>query len=122
MGDSQGESKQLRAVAVHPIREQANPGRIWTPTYDSDGRATVDYAVITRMPRSKTGQALIAIAGLTQKGTQGAADFVTDPEQMKRLSISAPKDWYRKNLQFILQTKVVNNTATSPVVVAIKTW
>lgn len=104
------------------IREQANPGRIWTPTYDSDGRATVDYAVITRMPRSKIGQALIAIAGLTQKGTQGAADFVTDPEQMKRLSISAPKDWFRKNLQFILQTKVVNNTATSPVVVAIKTW
>jgi hypothetical protein len=107
---------------VLSIREQANPGRVWTPTYDSDGRATVDYAVITRMPRSKTGQALIAIAGLTQKGTQGAADFVTDPEQMKRLSISAPKDWYRKNLQFILQTKVVNNTATSPVVVAIKTW
>ena len=107
---------------VLSIREQANPGRIWTPTYASDGRATVDYAVITRMPRSKTGQALIAIAGLTQKGTQGAADFVTDPEQMKRLSISAPKDWYRKNLQFILQTKVVNNTATSPVVVAIKTW
>jgi len=107
---------------VLSIREQANPGRIWTPTYASDGRATVDCAVITRMPRSKTGQALIAIAGLTQKGTQGAADFVTDPEQMKRLSISAPKDWYRKNLQFILQTKVVNNTATSPVVVAIKTW
>jgi hypothetical protein len=104
------------------IREQANPGRIWTPTYDSDGRATVDYAVITRMPRSKTGQALIAIAGLTQKGTQGAADFVTDPEQMKRLSISAPNDWYRKNLQLILQTKVVNNTATSSVVFAIKTW
>jgi len=104
------------------IREQANPGRIWMPTYDSDGRATVDYAVITRMPRSKTGQALIAIAGLTQKGTQGGADFVTDPEQMKKLSISAPKDWSRKNLQFILQTKVVNNTATSPVVVAIKTW
>jgi hypothetical protein len=107
---------------VLSIREQANPGRIWTPTYASDGRATVDYAVITRMPRSKTGQALIAIAGLTQKGTQGAADFVTDPEQMKRLSISAPTDWCRKNLQFILQTKVVNNTATSPVVVAIKTW
>ncbi len=107
---------------VLSIREQANPGRIWTPTYASDGRATVDYAVITRMPRSKTGQALIAIAGLTQKGTQGAADFLTDPEQMKRLSINAPKDWCRRNLQFILQTKVVNNTATSPVVVAIKTW
>ena len=104
------------------IQEQANPRRMWTPTYAPDGRATVDYAVITRMPRSKTGQALIAIAGLTQKGTQGAADFVTDPEQMKRLSISAPKDWYRKNLQFILETKVMNNTATSAVVVAIKTW
>jgi hypothetical protein len=104
------------------IREQANPGRIWTPTYASDGRATVDYAVVTRMPRSKTGQALIAIAGLTQKGTQGAADFVTDPEQIRKLSVAAPKGWSQRNLQFVIQTKVVNNTATSPAIVALKTW
>ena len=107
---------------VLSIREQASQGRVWTPVYASDGKVTVDYAVVTRMPRSKTGQALIAIAGLTQKGTQGAADFVTDPDQIQRVSGAAPKDWRQKNLQFVIQTKVVNNTATSPSIVALKTW
>jgi hypothetical protein len=107
---------------VLSIREQANPGRIWTPEYAPDGKVTVDYAVVTRIPRSKTGQALIAIAGLTQKGTQGAADFVTDPEQIQKFSVAAPKGWFQKNLQFVIQTKVVNNTATSPAIVALKTW
>jgi hypothetical protein len=107
---------------VLSIREQASLGRIWTPEYAPDGKVTVDYAVVTRIPRSKTGQPLIAIAGLTQKGTQGAADFVTDPEQIQKFSLTAPKGWSQKNLQFIIQTKVVNNTATSPAIVALKTW
>ena len=107
---------------VLSIREQASSGKTWTPEYASDSKVLVDYALVTRMPRSKTGHELIAIAGLTQKGTQGAADFVTDPEQIRKLAASAPKDWWRKNLQFILQMKVVDNAPTSPTVVAIKTW
>ena len=107
---------------VLSIREQASLGKTWTPEYASDSKVVVDYALVTRMPRSKTGHELIAIAGLTQKGTQGAADFVTDPEQIRRLAASVPRDWWRKNLQFILQMKVVDNAPTSPTVVAIKTW
>jgi hypothetical protein len=107
---------------VLSIREQGSSGRTWTPVYAPDSRVIVDYALVTRMPRSKTGQVLIAIAGLTQKGTQGAADFVADPEQIKKLAASAPKDWWQKNLQFILQMKVVDNAPTSPTIVAIKTW
>jgi hypothetical protein len=104
------------------IREQSDTKRVWTPVFTSEGRVAVDYAVVTRMPHSKTGEALIAIAGITQSGTRGAADFIADPEQVRRLVATVPSDWAQKNLQFVLQTRVVNDIPTSPVVVAFKSW
>ena len=104
------------------IKEQGDTKRVWTPAFTSEGRVAVDYAVITRMPHSKTGEVLFAIAGITQSGTRAAADFITDPEQVRRLVSTAPAEWATKNLQFVLQTKVVNDIPTSPVVVAFKSW
>ena len=104
------------------IRNQVSRTQTWSPTYTSDDKVSIDYAVVTRMPHSKTGQALITIAGITQSGTHAAADFITDPDQMKKLSAVAPKDWQQLNLQFVLQTKVVNNIPTSPTIVATKAW
>ena len=104
------------------IREQGDTKRIWTPVFTSEGRVAVDYAVVTRMPHSRTGEALFAIAGITQSGTRAAADFITDPEQVRRLALAVPGDWAQKNLQFVIQTKVVNDIPTSPVVLAFKSW
>lgn len=104
------------------IRDQTSPKQAWTPAFVQDGKTAVDYAVVTRMPRSKTGEALVAIAGITQCGTRAAAEYITDPEQMKSFIALAPRDWPQKNLQFVLQTKVVNDIPTSGVVVALKAW
>lgn len=104
------------------IRDQTNRGLSWSPTFASDAKVQVDYAVVTRMPRSKTGQPLITIAGITQAGTHAAADLITDPEQVKKLAAVLPKDWAQRNLQFVLQTKVVNSIPTAPVIVAFKSW
>lgn len=104
------------------LKDQFDKKQVWTPTYTGDNRVAVDYAVVTRMLHSRTGKPLIAIAGITQSGTRAAADFITDPDQMKKLASMAPKGWSQKNLQFVLQTKVVNDIPTSPVVVALKAW
>ena len=104
------------------IREQEGAGRSWNPVMSVDGKVEVDYALVTRLPRSKTGQPLIIVAGLTQNGTQAAADFVTDPAQIKKLVNGVTGDWTQKNLEFVLQTKVVNNIPTSPIIVAVKYW
>jgi hypothetical protein len=104
------------------IRDQANRTQVWTPTFTSDQKIAVDYAVVTRMPHSRTGQVLVTIAGMTQAGTHAAADFITDPEQLKKLSATVPNDWDQKNLEFVLQTKVVNNIPTAPVIVATRSW
>jgi hypothetical protein len=104
------------------IREQEGAKRVWSPVMSGDGKIAVDYALVTRIPRSRTGQPLIIIAGLTQSGTRAAADFVTDSAQIKKLVGGAPSDWTQKNLEFVLQAKVVNNIPTSPVIVAIRFW
>lgn len=104
------------------IKDQLDKKQVWTPTYTGDNTVAVDYAVVTRILHSRTGKPLIGIAGITQSGTRAAADFITDPDQMKKLASMAPKDWPQKNLQFVLQTKVVNDIPTSPVVVALKAW
>ncbi|MFZ1014406.1 MAG: hypothetical protein WCC26_20950 [Terracidiphilus sp.] len=107
---------------IMTITDHANHGQSWTPAFTADGKVSIDYAVVTRMPHSKTGQALVAIAGITQAGTHAAADFITDPDQMRKLTGVAPKDWAQKNLQFVIQTKVVNNIPTSPVIVTARFW
>jgi hypothetical protein len=104
------------------IREQGDAKRVWTPVFTSEGTVAVDYAVVTWIPHSKTGEALFAIAGITQSGTRAGADFITDPEQLRKLAFTMPGDWAQKNLQFVLQTKVVNDIPTSPIVVAFKSW
>jgi hypothetical protein len=112
----------FQRLGTMTIREQGNQTRVWTPTFTSEAKVSIDYAVVTRMPHSKTGQALVTIGGMTQAGTQAAADFITDPEQLKKLAAILPQDWDQKNLQFVLQTRVVNNLPTAPVIVATKSW
>lgn len=104
------------------IRDQANQKRKWSPVYSQDGGIAVDYAIVTRMPHSKTGQALITVAGITQSGTRSAAEFITSPELIQALAKSAPKNWSSRNLELVLQTKVVNDIPTSPTLVAGRYW
>lgn len=104
------------------IRDQADQKRKWSPVYSQDGGIAVDYAIVTRMPHSKTGQALITVAGITQSGTRSAAEFITNPELLQALAKSAPENWLSRNLELVLQTKVVNDIPTNPTLVASRYW
>jgi hypothetical protein len=104
------------------IRNQIDPKQKWSPIYSQDGTITVDYAIVTRMPHSKTGEALITVAGITQSGTRAAAEFITNPELIQALAKSAPKNWASKNLELVLATRVVNDIPTNPTLVASRYW
>lgn len=104
------------------IHDHSDKSRSWTPAYSQDGAVILDYAIVTRIPYSKTDQPLIAIAGITQSGTRTAADFITSPQLLNDFLKGAPKDWAAKSMQVVLQTKVVNNIPTTPVVVAARYW
>jgi hypothetical protein len=104
------------------IRDHGDKTRTWTPTITPDGSVTLDYAIVTRIPHSKSDQPLITIAGITQSGTRAAADFITSPQLLDDFLKNAPKDWSSKSMQIVLQTKVVNNIPTSPSVVVSRYW
>jgi hypothetical protein len=104
------------------INSQSNPTHEWRPVYSSENKVLLDYALVARLPHSKTGEPLIAIGGVTQCGTRAAAEFITSTQALKDLLKSAPKGWAAKNMEFVLQTKVVNDIPTNPTVVAIRYW
>ncbi len=104
------------------ISDQGNPKQEWHPVITSENRVQVDYAMVARLPHSRTGGALIAIAGITHCGTRAAAEFITSQAGIRDLIRSAPKDWESKNLELVLQTRVVNDIPTTPTIVALRTW
>jgi len=104
------------------IRDQTDKAHQWHPDITAENNVRMDYALVARLPHSKTGGALITIAGITQSGTRAAAEFITSSEGLKDLMKSAPDSWATKNLEFVLQTKVVNDIPTNPTIVAVRTW
>lgn len=107
---------------VPMIEERSGARRQWTSIRMPDGTLQVDYALVTRLISSKTGQPLVAIAGITDTGTRAAAEFITSSSKLTQLTRSAPKQWENQNMQFVLQTKVINNTPSTSTVVAVRYW
>jgi hypothetical protein len=109
---------QLRYVFVNGLQivNQADPKQIWTVSPDTD------YAIVSRLFDSKTGEALLTVAGIGQNGTEAAADFVTDPQQVALLISKAPRGWQNRNLQVVLSTSVVEDTPGKAKIVAAQFW
>ncbi|MBN9663558.1 MAG: hypothetical protein J0H49_35495 [Acidobacteria bacterium] len=87
-----------------------------------DGKTPEDYAIVSRLFDSATGQTLVSAAGITQYGTRAAGEFLTDSERMTQALEKAPADWPKKNLQVLLHTTVYKGTPARPSVVAAHVW
>jgi hypothetical protein len=104
------------------IRERNGQHRVWSSVARTDNTITEDYAVVFRLLNSKAGAPVLAIAGLTTCGTQAAAEFVTDPVQLRKLA-SIPRNVLDgKNLEFVLRASLVNCNPTSVDIVAQQAW
>jgi hypothetical protein len=77
---------------------------------------------VSRVFDGKTGELLIAAAGITQYGTRSAGEFLTSPQLMLALAANAPSDWPKKNPQVLLRTKIVDDTAGPPSIVVTHFW
>jgi hypothetical protein len=107
----------------HPTIRDRSDNRLYTlPNLSPDGRTPEDYAIVSRVFDSKTGELLIAAAGITQYGTRAAGEFLTSPHLMTVLAASAPSDWPKKNLQVLLHTKIVDDMPGPPSIVTTYFW
>jgi len=85
----------------HPtIRDRADNKLYTPPSLGPDGRTSEDYAIVSRVFDSKTGELLIAAAGITQYGTRAAGEFLTSPQAMGALGRIAPAGWQKKTCRF----------------------
>ena len=108
--------------AVWKIDDSAT-GRSWKlvnvfPSSQTD----VDYALITRLIDKPRGSMTMIIGGITQFGTEAAAQLVSDRAGLQQLTASAPAGWQDRNLQILIETKVVDRAAVSPHVLAVHSW
>jgi hypothetical protein len=104
------------------IEEQGHPEtrRHWQTNVA--GEIVKDYAIVTRLLDSKTGQVLISAAGIGANGTQAAGEFISSKDYLERAFRSAPADWSKKNVQVLLETNVTDSVAGPPQVVATYFW
>jgi hypothetical protein len=104
------------------IREHGPSGRTWSARFGRHGETIEDFGVVTRLLNSKTGNFVVATAGLLADGTQAAAEFVSSPQYLEDALRTAQPDWMNKNLQFVVQTTVTDTIPGPPQVVAIYMW
>lgn len=104
------------------IEDRNTPGTRWLNKLDQNGVVIEDYGVATRLLDSKTGQLVITVAGVTAPGTDAAAQLISDAGYLATALKSAPVDWKKKNMQFVVKTEVIDGVAGRPQVIASYFW
>jgi hypothetical protein len=101
----------------HPNQSEWRLTNYW-PNWD----VPVDYAIVTRMVDTTTDRPVIIAAGLTQYGTIGAGEFITNPEYFSEAARQLPAKWQKRNLQIVLRVPVVNRISGRPRILATYLW
>jgi hypothetical protein len=83
---------------------------------------TRDYGVVSRFRDPQTRQIAVVVAGIGSWGTLAASEFVTSPENIRKLEATAPRRWDRKNLQVVISTDVIRGSSGPPNVLATHFW
>jgi hypothetical protein len=104
------------------IREQVPGGRIWTTHLGPSGETLEDFAIVSRLIDSKTGQFTVIVAGIGPKGTQAAGEFASSARNMEEGLTNAPAEWQKRNLEILLQTTVTDSVSGPPHVIATYAW
>jgi hypothetical protein len=106
------------------VEDSNNPGnRSWVIDLNSPfEQVASEYALITRAVDATTGQWWIGLGGTTVLGTIGAQRMLMDPAAMSALSAQLPRGWQRKNLQIVVEFKMVDGSLGASRVVATYLW
>jgi hypothetical protein len=98
---------------------RAGPERqAWRIPTREDGSSPEDYMLVCRVRSAYTGAPVLVVAGLKQFGTEAAGAVLADPERLGAMLRRLPVGWETKNLQLVLHSRVIGNSATEPELVA----
>ncbi len=106
---------------VYLVRDRQNQGKVIATAPQSINRPE-EYAIVSRVFNPATEKTVVAIMGMTQKGTIAGGDFLTNVSYMRDAFANAPPGWSRKNIQVVLRTTMVGGTAGPPKAIATYYW
>jgi hypothetical protein len=106
------------------VRDAENPGRDdWAVDYAAPYiSVTKDYALVLRVLDPKTEQMVVTAAGLSVFGTLAAGEFLTTPDEFRKIQGVAPRGWQQKNFELVLSTDVIRGKSGHPNIVAAHFW
>lgn len=111
------------ANRTNGILDKQNPQRKdWFWSTDLATETTKDYAIVSRLLDRRVEQVIVIVGGLGPHGTEVAGQFITDPDQIRKLEPYTPSDWSHKNLQVVLSAEVVKGSSGPPKVEAAYFW
>lgn len=105
----------------HSIVDTAGAAE-WRATAKDDGSTGDDYILLCRVRDTAAGGLLYVAAGVKQFGTEAAGRVLSDPAQLNAVLEKLPPNWESRNLQIVLQVKVIGNTPGQPAIVAGHVW
>jgi hypothetical protein len=106
------------------ISDRNQPGReIGALSIPSPEPATYEtFSIVLRTTGVTSQQTHVVVAGVGGKGTIAAAEFVSNPKYLDEFAKHAPKDWAKKNIEFLLETRVIENVVGIPSIVDYTIW
>jgi hypothetical protein len=112
------------AHALRWIEDASEPAhRTWAiPLSTPDNQLDYDYAVISRIKDKTMGRWWIGVAGLTGIGTIVANRILINPQAMASIGTHFPPGWEQRNIQVLLEIKLLNGNPGDIRVVTVKSW
>ena len=114
----------LDSSKIAYIADQQHPAsRDWQVDFASTySQLTKDYAIIARLHDATSDKPIFVVAGIGRNGTAAAVEYVTSESNLKALISQLPHNWEDKNIEAVLQTRVINGQAGPPTLVAVQVW
>jgi DNA-binding winged helix-turn-helix (wHTH) protein len=103
-GPFSAEHKGGAVINLHP-RKGEDPVYYGSDAFAGDSRSSFDYAVIALRPALSRGHSILVLAGITEFGTQAAAEYVTREEHVTELlarlarKAGGPAPWFEALLR-----------------------
>ncbi len=108
-----------RTSLLRQVVDRQDPSRHWDAPM---GELSRDYALVARAPEPQTGQMMVVIAGLGERGTAAATEFLTNPKYMERFAAQTQAGWEHRNIEIVLETELINGDWGEPHIVAKHIW
>jgi hypothetical protein len=115
--------RTVDGVTYSYIKDRRNPSASsWSVPQPVSSAMTEDYAIVTRVFDPATERTVISAAGVETFGTVAASEFVTEPGYLGVALQAVSRDWRRKNIQFVLGTRIIDGAPGPPRVLATSFW